>query len=194
MARTPNSQRRLEDSLRRLFERGAANSQPDVTRYEVMIDGQPFLIGERTNEIVGDKTISTYKAQLDDQGRTYVHINQFQLCSCGCRVNIKVQKVYRCHFCKRIVCSIHSKRSDSIKVTICQDKKCVTKLRLLQLGHYANKSLIFCGAQIFGFEVPLHRPSLEVQGGDDEFEEDEIKELDEERRFRKRRGRESDFD
>lgn len=193
MDRRPNNQKRFEEAARRLFQRGAGNNEPDITRYVVQINNKPFFIGERTNEIEDGKTIATYKAQLDDQGAPFSHIKEFILCSCGCRLNInsRIQKIARCIFCQRTVCQLHSTRwkSMGIDITFCKDKKCRIKGKLLQLGFYTAQSLKFSLSIIFGFEYHPHRNSLTVNCGDEEREEDKIEEYDKERMLNRLRGR-----
>jgi len=152
MNRNPNTQRRIEDALKRVFQKGAHN-EPDITRYQVLINNQPHFIGERSNELLNGQTISNYKAQLDDQGRPFSHIKDFALLSCGCKININTQRIYRCHFCKGIFCHVHSTQWPSKNISFCTKTKCQILGRLYQAGHSTLKVTAFSLSQIFGLEL-----------------------------------------
>lgn len=161
--RGSDNQQRFEDAARRLFQRGAGNNQPDVTRYQVMIDGEDFFLGERRIEIIDGKTVATYKSQLSDSGvAAFSHIKEILKCSsCGCKLNIKVEKVYRCFFCRKTVCSAHSVRWNSKNISFCRKNiKCLIMGRLLQLGYYNFKFIKFSCCQILGIESKPDRASL----------------------------------
>ena len=161
MNRRTSNQRRFEDAIRRLFQRGAGGQrESDITRYKVLIDRDPYLIGERTNEIIEGKTVSTYTAQLDDSGSPFSHVKDFILCSCGCKINIKAHKVRRCFFCKQIVCEAHSTKWRSKNVTFCNKPKCYILGRFFQLIFYTYQLIKFSISMIFGLKRESSHPTF----------------------------------
>jgi len=181
MNRRANNQRRLEDAFRKLFQKGATGqSEFDISRYKVLIDKDPYLIGERTSEIIEGKTVSTYTAQLDDSGTPFSHIKDFILCSCGCKINIKVHKVNRCLFCKQIICECHSINWKNITFCKKPSSKCYAIGRLLQLGYYTLKSIQFSISMIFGLKSePSHPAFPSVKRGVEDSEGNEIRDNNE---------------
>ena len=185
MNRYNSNQQRFNDAIRKAFQRGASGrSESDVTRYKVIIEDSPFLIGEKNNEVVNGKTISTYTSALDSSGLTFTHIRDFVHCTaCSCNINIRNKsRIYICSICGKTVCESHCIKLRSQKLTFCNSAKCVSIGRLCQLTYYTFKIAKFSASMIFGFDSKESDSDSSLENPDDEInfedeKENEFKEI-----------------
>lgn len=175
MLRRSDSQNKFDELIKKMFQKGAGQSEPDITQYRVNIGGKPFLIGERIYEINEDgKTVLKIISELDQDGRPFLHIKELVHCSCGCNINIRTNKVFRCFLCKQIICSKHSIQFKSQSTSFCKSLKCYSIGRLLQLGFYALKSINYSIKNIFGLELSHPTSPLTMKSHVDLGEENGI--------------------
>lgn len=172
MNRTYSNRKKYEEAIKRVSSRVIKQSEPDITRFVVWIEGKPHIIGERINEIKDDKTISVISARLDDAGKTYSHIKDVIVCSCGCKINSSVNKISLCKICKKFVCQEHSFYWESKDLTFCKKPLCYIVGRTLQFISIIIQLFSFSLSNIFGIKGLSQPTSLCVKSADLDGDDD----------------------
>lgn len=170
-----SNNREFEDALRRVYERGAMSRQEsDVNRNRVVLEnGESVFVGERINELEGDKTITTVSLGVDSEGHTIENSRFLRICKgCLCRLNIRKSKAYRCG-CGIVVCPTHCTIIGS--AIYCKVKPlCRLKARLHKAFRLFGIVLKCIFTNVFGMDFekspdqpePVRFESLEEENGD----------------------------
>ncbi len=154
MTRQPNNQEKLDQAMRRMVEKGAQQSEPDITRNIVWVNGKPKIIAEKFNEIRDGKTITIYSARLDDSGQAYSHIRDVIVTDCGCQLNIRNNEIVRCFLCHKTLCLHHSVQWHSKDLSFCRKplSLCWIAGRFYQTLTLVKRLFVFSICNIFGIE------------------------------------------
>lgn len=147
------NQNRLEDAVKRVLQQDTtAEHAPDEQALVVIHNGQAIPIAYQTNELVNGRTVSTVNVQASSGGTTFTGVEDFLIAECGCQLNARLDKIYRCSFCQKIYCPEHTRIWHKKGIAYCCKFGCSLTGRLHQLGYYFSELVVFSFSQVFGFE------------------------------------------
>jgi len=146
------NQNKLDEAIKRVLQQDTtAEHAPDEQALFVIHNGQAIPIAYQTNELVNGRTVSTVKVQVSSGGTTFTGVEDFVVAECGCQLNARLDKMYRCGYCQKIYCPEHTRIWHKKGIACCCKFRCSLTGRLHQLGYYLSKLVVFSFSQVFGF-------------------------------------------